>query len=67
MFRLQINIDLSDNEEESLKKVDQLIQLIGSGIKDNVVYRMFNSEDRRAKNYLIKDENGHVTNQWCHL
>ncbi len=34
---------------------------------EQVNYRLGHDEDRQKSNYLIKNENGHVSNKKCHI
>jgi hypothetical protein len=34
---------------------------------EQVNYRLGHDEDRQKSNYLLKNENGHVSNKKCHI
>jgi hypothetical protein len=66
MFRLVIDIPLNDDQEDSTTKAQEVIEQLKELAKTNVNlgltrYRLAKDEDRRPKNYLDKDENGHVS------
>jgi len=77
MFRLHIDIPLSNDEEKATKFsqaiMDMLpgkIRSLQSGMTDvakiarevtKVQFRLANDEDRSIRNYLIKDSEGHVS------
>lgn len=65
MFRLYLEIPLTDNEEESKQRAESLVRAIVekttgfSGVE--IGYRLGNDEDRNKKNYLVKTDSGHAT------
>ena len=69
MFRLHIDIPLDFTEEESIRISNQISVFLCNGIKDGddvkgikkIQYRLAYDNDRTIRNYLIKDENGHVS------
>lgn len=72
MFRLHIDIPLSMTEADAVtasKKIVELLEkekmlTIGA---EQVNYRLGHDEDRQKSNYLLKNENGHVSNKKCHI
>jgi hypothetical protein len=73
MFRLFIDIPLAMTEEEAAKVSQKIMSLINvqhilddCGI-EQLNYRLGHDEDRQKSNYLIKTENGHVTNKKCRI
>jgi len=72
MFRLHIDIPLNLTEEEAVNATKQIIDLLQKekmltfGV-DQVNYRLGHDEDRQKSNYLLKNENGHVSNKKCHI
>lgn len=71
MFRLHIDIPLSDNESESAQTAQAIIALLEHKIHPTrnvfaveiINYRLGNDRDRQKSNYLIKNQNGHVANK----
>ena len=76
MYRLHIDIPVGTDEETAIKTVKQFIQWTFQDIdcKDRIIkitdnnvkqinYRLGHDEDRQKSNYLIKNENGHVSNK----
>ena len=69
MFRLKIDIPLSEDEKIATDDAQAIISwLVEKAKQDNnnpignlLQYRLSNDEDRTDKNYLVKDENGHVS------
>ena len=72
MYRLHIDIPLNLTEEEAANASKQIIELLQKekmltfGV-DQVNYRLGHDEDRQKSNYLLKNENGHVSNKKCHI
>jgi hypothetical protein len=72
MFRLHIDIPLSMTEQDSVSISQKIIDLLEKekmltfGV-EQVNYRLGHDEDRQKSNYLIKNENGHVSNKKCHI
>ena len=72
MFRLHIDIPLNLTEEEAVNATKQIIDLLQKEKMltfgaDQVNYRLGHDEDRQKSNYLLKNENGHVSNKKCHI
>ena len=72
MFRLHIDIPLNLTEEEAANATKQIIDLLQKEKMltfgaDQVNYRLGHDEDRQKSNYLLKNENGHVSNKKCHI
>lgn len=73
MFRLHIDIPLSDDELKSAEDSKFIITLLEETLNNSVLvkkyggrvsvvqYRLSRDEDRMVRNYLIKNENGHVS------
>jgi len=72
MYRLHIDIPLNLTEEEAANASKQIVELLQKekmltfGV-DQVNYRLGHDEDRQKSNYLLKNENGHVSNKKCHI
>ena len=72
MFRLHIDIPLVGSEAEASeisKKIIDLLEkekMLTFGV-EQVNYRLGHDEDRQKSNYLLKNENGHVSNKKCHI
>jgi hypothetical protein len=72
MFRLHIDIPLLGTESEATeisKKIIDLLEkekMLTFGV-EQVNYRLGHDEDRQKSNYLLKNENGHVSNKKCHI
>lgn len=72
MFRLHIDIPLMMTEEQASdasKKIIELLvkeKMLTLGV-EQVNYRLGHDEDRQKSNYLLKNENGHVSNKKCHI
>jgi hypothetical protein len=72
MFRLHIDIPLLGTESEAAeisKKIIDLLEkekMLTFGV-EQVNYRLGHDEDRQKSNYLLKNENGHVSNKKCHI
>lgn len=72
MFRLHIDIPLLATESEAAeisKKIIDLLEkekMLTFGV-EQVNYRLGHDEDRQKSNYLLKNENGHVSNKKCHI
>lgn len=67
MFRLVLDIPFSNDQEQSEREaqlvVDKLREFGRTFEKcylDSAKYRLQRDEDRQAKNYLVKNDNGHV-------
>lgn len=74
-YRLHIDVPLGSSEEEAIQKTQKLMDLLllsentksdiqNLGI-DQINYRLGYDDDRQKSNYLIKNENGHVSNKKC--
>lgn len=74
-YRLHIDVPLGSSEEEAIQKTQKLMNLLllsentksdiqNLGI-DQINYRLGYDDDRQKSNYLIKNENGHVSNKKC--
>jgi len=68
MFRLHIDIPLGVDEETAIKESLALAE----GLKEflcaatpKIQYRLADDEDRTVRNYLIKDDEGHVATKKC--
>ena len=73
-FRLHIDFPLDDNEDLASKDAQIIIDAIITKLKQEkesltndfnervkvVNYRLSNDNDRRLRNYLVKDENNHA-------
>ena len=72
MFRLHIDIPLSGTEQDAVSVSQKIIDLLEKekmltfGV-EQVNYRLGHDEDRQKSNYLLKNENGHVSNKKCHI
>lgn len=70
MFRLHMDFPLTTDEPGSIASVTALItflqnhkqELIDMGFGD-INYRLGHDHDRQKSNYMIKNENGHVSNK----
>lgn len=74
-FRLHIDLPLSDDENTSSNDAQTIVNAVINAIKKEkesltgdfdlrvkvLQYRLANDNDRRIKNYLVKDENNHVS------
>lgn len=79
MFRLHIDIPLSDDEALSVGVSKLVIEALVSSLKNKkevaettyndkelmdllkvLQYRLSKDEDRRVRNYMVKDDNGHA-------
>jgi hypothetical protein len=70
MFRLHIDVPLFEEETVSAEEALRLTELIKNLITSSTEirkfnYRLMNDDDRGAKNYLLKDANGHCSNNKC--
>ncbi len=70
MFRLHIDFPLYESEELSIKKAQQITELLELALhgNNNVLtglsmfqFKLSKDEDRRNANYMDKDTNGHVS------
>jgi len=71
MFRLHIDIPMSDYEGSAIAASEEIIAALKESIlyhklKDKyniekIQYRLSHDNDRQKRNYLVKDENGHVS------
>ena len=72
-YRLHIDIPLGNDEEEAIKNVESIMEMFEPthnnsqrlhvvGVEE-VNYRLGHDEDRQKSNYLIKNENGHISNK----
>lgn len=72
MFRLHIDIPLMMTEQEAATASLKIIELLDKekvltfGV-DQVNYRLGHDDDRQKSNYLLKNDNGHVSNKKCHI
>lgn len=72
MFRLHIDIPLAMTEEQAIEATKKIIDLLEKeemltfGV-EQVNYRLGHDEDRQKSNYLLKNENGHVSSKKCHI
>tara|TARA_R110002074_G_scaffold131168_2_gene273464 strand:- start:135 stop:404 length:270 start_codon:yes stop_codon:yes gene_type:complete len=71
-YRLFIDIPLGDNEEKAVSAAHLIMSRFLSDEQtlanltpkvQQVNYRLGYDEDRQRSNYLIKNENGHVSNK----
>ena len=75
-YRLHIDIPLGADEEDAIRMANQLMQWtfadkdckekllrITNNQIEQVNYRLGHDEDRQKSNYLIQNENGHVSNK----
>lgn len=74
MFRLVIDVELGENSAVAVEQAKQILEelcLVQDGylleLKDKIKYRLQRDEDRRPKNYLEIDENGHASGQKAKL
>ena len=72
-YRLHIDIPIPLSEEEAIKVTNKLVSLMNvshvledCGV-DQINYRLGHDDDRQKSNYLIKNENGHVSNKKCRI
>jgi hypothetical protein len=69
MYRLHIDIPIPLTEEDAIKVTNKLISLLNvphvleDCSVDQINYRLGHDDDRQKSNYMIKNENGHVTNK----
>jgi len=76
MYRLHIDIPLSENEEDAVKMAISLMEwtfkdvdcktrlrMLTNNKIEQVNYRLGYDDDRQKSNYLDKNENGHVSNK----
>jgi copper chaperone CopZ len=66
MLRLHIDFPLGEDESVACDKSKQIVDAITNALKEvdgikMFQYRLGNDNDRVIKNYLVKDEQGHVT------
>jgi len=71
IFRLHIDIPLSEYEGSSIAASEEIVtalkeSLLYHKLKDKydikkIQYRLSHDNDRQKRNYLVKDENGHVS------
>ena len=69
MFRLHIDIPLDVDEEKSAELSREIVKILEESLRQNKVskslslfqYRLADDTDRAIRNYLIKDENDHVS------
>jgi hypothetical protein len=72
MFRLHIDIPLALTEEQAIEATKKIVDLFEKekmltfGVEE-VNYRLGHDEDRQKSNYLLKNENGHVSNKKSHI
>ena len=65
MFRFKLDIEVGDDETAAAEKSRKIVDVIIDAFKANtdikeISYLMSNDNDRTVRNYLVKDENGHV-------
>ena len=76
-YRLHIDVPLGSSEEEAIQNSQRLMDLLflsentksdiqNLGI-DQINYRLGYDDDRQRSNYLIKNENGHISNKKCKI
>ena len=72
MFRLHIDIPLAMTEEQAAEATKKIIDLLEKekmltfGV-EQVNYRLGHDDDRQKSNYLLKNENGHISNKKSHI
>lgn len=72
-YRLHIDIPIPLSEEEAIKVTNKLVSLMNvSHVLENcaidqINYRLGHDDDRQKSNYLMKNENGHVSNKKCRI
>jgi hypothetical protein len=76
-YRLHIDIPLGSSEQEAIQKTQKLMDwlfLSESSVSDmknfdvsQINYRLGYDDDRQRSNYLMKNENGHVSNKKCKI
>jgi hypothetical protein len=69
-YRLHIDIPLENDEEGAIKNSKQIMGMIEGYFYrfrsmniDQISVRLGHDNDRQKSNYLIKDENDHVSNK----
>lgn len=70
-YRMHIDIpfDPSDSEEECARKAQMVASWLENSVMiedlavEKVNYRLGHDDDRQKSNYLMKNENGHVSNK----
>tara|TARA_R110001592_G_scaffold287589_1_gene556431 strand:+ start:929 stop:1159 length:231 start_codon:yes stop_codon:yes gene_type:complete len=66
-YRLHIDIPVGTDEKKAIENSQMFIALLlqdrDSIPSSQVNYRLGHDEDRQKSNYLVKNENGHVSNK----
>jgi len=66
-YRLHIDIPVGTDEKKAIENSQMIVALLlkerDSIPSEQVNYRLGHDEDRQKSNYLIKNENGHVSNK----
>jgi len=69
MFRLHIDIPLNDDEQDAADVSEHVAEFLKELLQvediTKVQYRLANDDDRTVRNYLIKDDEGHVATKKC--
>ena len=68
MFRLHIDIPVSENQQASLQVAQNIINDLENVLRANyqgleINFRLGNDQDRQKSNYFKIDENEHVSNK----
>jgi len=75
-YRLHIDIPLGQDEDKAIEITQQMISTIAQHVRlraaiNNQItgmnYRLGHDDDRQKSNYLMKNENGHVSNKKIRL
>ena len=64
MYRLVLDVTISEDQEESIKKAKELIEflnVVNQGRLSGMKYRLSRDEDRSIRNYLDIDTGGHAS------
>lgn len=73
MYRLHIDIPLNGDEEDSIAAVKRVIAAFSAANTqynlgmEKMNYRLGHDEDRQKSNYMVKNENGHISNKKSRL
>lgn len=78
MFRLIIDIPLNMSEEKAADFSRKFVEDLKTALQNKTIldprldgaqinYRMSRDEDRQVRNYLIKDEQGHISTKKLEL
>ena len=67
-YRLHIDIVMSEDEDESIEATAAVAKAMGNAfsindldfLTDETRFRLSHDSDRATRNYLVKNENGHV-------